>query len=204
MEEGYVKYRAEHRDAPAIEPPGWAALNKGRTLLHDLRLVGVYPNGVGYGNVSLRVGREAFLISGTATGEARELTAAQYCLVTSFDLEKNTVRTEGPVPASSESMSHGAVYRALPAAASVIHIHSRPVFDGLLAAGAPATPPEALFGTPEMALAIQAAAQKTGVDQGWVVMTGHDEGVIVYAASVEWALNLTLELYRQYGGVMIC
>jgi len=198
MEEGYVKYHAEHSEAPAVEPPGWAELNKARTRLRDLGLIGMYPNGVGYGNVSIRVTGDEFLITGTATGDGATLSPAQYCLVKSFDIAKNTVQTQGPVNASSESMSHGAVYRACPHVNCVIHIHNRRIFDGLLKDKAPATPADAAFGTPEMARAIFDLVKQGGAQSGYIVMTGHDEGVILYAESVAKALDLTLKLFNNY------
>ncbi|MDR3301308.1 MAG: class II aldolase/adducin family protein [Spirochaetaceae bacterium] len=212
MDEGYVKYHAEHRFAQAEEPPHWAELQEARTRLHDLGLIGVDPGGVGYGNVSLRleaesgnsVSNEKFYISGTATGGMRVLSASGYCRVLSFDIEKNYVESAGPVQASSESMTHGAIYRAKPAVNSVIHIHSKAIFEGMLSGGYPSTPPESAYGTPEMAHAIaecvKFAGKNSGKNAGVIVMAGHDAGVIAYGASVEEALSLTLELYRAFVG----
>jgi ribulose-5-phosphate 4-epimerase/fuculose-1-phosphate aldolase len=207
MDEGYVKYHAEHRFAQAQEPPHWAALNEARTRLHALGLIGVYPGGVGYGNVSIRlaaspVSDEKFYISGTATGAKRLLSASDYCLVLSFDIQKNRVESAGPVQASSESMTHGAIYRANPAVRSVIHIHNKAIFEGMLSGGYPATPPTSAYGTPEMAQSIaecvKLAEKNSGKNAGVIVMAGHDEGVIAYGGSVEQALSLTLELYGKF------
>ena len=53
-------------------------------------LIGAYPNGVGFGNVSVRIPRSRrFIISGTATGKIAFLTGAHYTLVTDFDIESN-------------------------------------------------------------------------------------------------------------------
>jgi hypothetical protein len=62
----------------------------------------------------------------------------------------------------------------------------------------PATPAGAEFGTPEIAIAIAECAAKTGKNEGTIVLAGHDEGVIAYAASVERALSLILELNSKY------
>jgi ribulose-5-phosphate 4-epimerase/fuculose-1-phosphate aldolase len=195
-EDGYVKYVADHQTGPAMEPPRWKELNEARTRLYDLGLVGVLPNGVGFGNVSVRVTGDEFLISGTATGDRRVLTPLEYCLVKSFDLEGNRVTTLGPVRASSESMSHGAVYRSRASVMCVIHVHSRKIFDAMLCDGSVSTPPEAAYGTPEMALAI---ASRVAADHGVMVLAGHDEGVLSYGVSVQEALDLILNLYDTYG-----
>ncbi|MDR1353632.1 MAG: class II aldolase/adducin family protein [Treponema sp.] len=198
--EGYVKYTAGHTMAAAMaaEVPGWKELDEGRTGLYDLGLVGALPGGVGFGNTSVRTGGGEFLISGTATGGKRALGADGYCVVSAFDIEKNRVESYGPVKASAESMSHGAVYLACPSARSVIHIHSRKIFDAMLRDAYPRTPAEALYGTPEMARAIIACVKEQGASRGLIVMAGHDEGVIAYGESVKEALDLVLELYRKY------
>ena len=199
-DEGYVKYSADHTDAPvtAAEFPHWEELDEARTRLYDLGLVGALPNGVGFGNVSIRTKDEEFLVSGTATGGRRILGSGGYCMVTAFNIEKNTVTSSGPVKASAESMSHGAIYRACPAARAVIHIHSRKIFDGMLRDNYPRTPADVPYGTPEMARAIIACVKEQGESPGVIVMAGHDEGVIAYGASVREALDPLLELYYKY------
>jgi ribulose-5-phosphate 4-epimerase/fuculose-1-phosphate aldolase len=95
-------------------------------------------------------------------------------------------------------MSHGAIYRACPAARAVIHIHSRKIFDGMLRDNYPRTPADVPYGTPEMARAIIARVKERGESPGVIVMAGHDEGVIAYGTSVKEALNPVLELYYKY------
>ncbi|MDR0760735.1 MAG: class II aldolase/adducin family protein [Treponema sp.] len=199
-EEGYVKYVADHKTGPAMELPRWKELNEARTRLYDTGLIGVLPNGVGFGNVSVRTAGDEFLISGTATGDRRVLTPLEYCLVQSFNIEENRVTTRGPVRASSESMSHGAVYRSRASVMCVIHVHSRKIFDAMIAGGSVSTPPEAAYGTPEMALAIASRVAERSVDCGIMVLAGHDEGVLSYGVSVHDALDLILNLYDTYAG----
>jgi len=200
LSEGYIKYTAEHTNAVAVEMPQWEALNQARTDLYKIGLVGVYPDGIGFGNVSARFNGEAFLISGTATGAKPVLSRSDYCLVNSFDIASSHVVSSGPIQASSESMTHGAVYRSCLGVNCVIHIHSRAIFDGMLRDNYPATPPDAAYGTPEIALAIQQCAADLEKDEGQIVMAGHEEGVIAYSSSVQRTLSLILELYNKYGG----
>ena len=201
VSEGNVKYTASHTDT-ALELPHnvlkqWTELNEARTDLHKLGLIGVYPDGIGYGNLSIRFSAEEFIISGTATGSKAELSLSEYCLVKSFDITRNRVISAGPIQASAESMTHGAVYHSCSAVNCVIHIHSRIIFDGMLRDNYPSTPKDAEFGTPQMAVAIGKLANAS---EGEIVMAGHDEGVIAYGTSVEKALSKTLELYKKYIG----
>jgi len=196
--EGYVKYTAEHTMAPAVDAAHWTELNDARTHLHRMGLVGVLPNGVGFGNLSIRLGGDEFLISGTATGAIPVLGPDQYCLVKSFDLKQNHVVSTGPVQPSSESMTHGAVYRACSGINCVIHIHSRAIFDGMVRDRRPSTPEDAAYGTPEIALAIENRVRDLGKDEGSIVMLGHDEGVIAWGPSVKRTFALVQELYKAY------
>jgi ribulose-5-phosphate 4-epimerase/fuculose-1-phosphate aldolase len=199
-DEGSVKYTAGHTQAMAIAHPLWPVLNDARTRLYDLGLIGAYQNGIGFGNVSIRIKGEEFLISGTATGAKRELSPDEYCLVRSCDIEGNRVISLGPIQASSESMSHGAIYRVSPKASCVIHIHSKTIFAGMLRGNFLSTPKDAAYGTPEMARAISnAVGQLKENSHGQIVLAGHDEGVITWGVSIDEALALVLELYKTYG-----
>ena len=114
--DGVVKYQASHtrgdvetslRTLPAgIRETALDALtlfpelDAARTALHDAGLIGVYPSGIGYGNVSLRLAGNLFLISGSGTGSSRLLGKQGYSLVRAFDPLENTVASFGPVQAS--------------------------------------------------------------------------------------------------------
>ncbi len=180
--EGYVKYSCEHHSAPAPEHPDLAELDALRTGLFDAGLLGQMPDGVGFGNVSVRDG-EGFVITATATGSARILGEDGYSRVEFCLPAQNAVRSRGPLPPSSEALSHHAVYAASPSARCVAHVHSRQLFDRLLAEGVPATPPDAAFGTPQLARTI-AELVALRPQEGVIVTAGHEEGLIVYGPSV--------------------
>jgi len=197
MDEGYIKYRSQRVDGAIPDHADWEQMNRCRTELFDLKLIGMYPNGIGYGNVSIRLKDDQFIISGTATGGIRELSKEHYAWVESFDLTQNRVRSVGRINASAESMSHGAVYRALPAANAVIHIHSRSLFDLMRAEHYPETDPAIPFGTPELAVAISSLVLSLGANHGIFVTAGHDEGIIAYGETVAAAHALVNEVYRK-------
>jgi ribulose-5-phosphate 4-epimerase/fuculose-1-phosphate aldolase len=125
----------------------------------------------------------------------------------------------GPVAASAETLSHAAVYRVCPAARFVIHIHSAPIFEGMLRDGCPATPPEAEYGTPELARAVERLVRKLSQTEGnpshgaalseskgpstrsgrrAIVLAGHQDGVIVWGATLEEAMAEAEELAEKY------
>jgi len=197
--EGVVKFSAEHNPGPPPDAPNLKALNDARTKLYKLGLLGVTKDGIGYGNLSIRYKGNQFIISGTATGTLPELSPVNYCLVSSFNPEKNHVVSTGQAEASSESMTHGAVYESCAGANCVIHIHSRKIFDGMVKDNYLSVPNDAKYGSPEMSLAIGKCVKEYGREEGQIVLLGHDEGVIAYGTTVEKAYNLIIELYNKYG-----
>jgi len=190
MDEGYVKFQSRRTEAPPPSLPGLEALNGARARLYDAGLIGMLANGIGFGNVSLRgPGEKAFVISATGSGGKRWLDPEDWVLVEDFDLDRNLLWSKGRRDASSESMSHGAVYRASPEVAVVIHIHSQRFWRAMLAKGLPATPPDLPYGTPEMAWAICRHVSDGGAPSGVVAMAGHEDGILAYGASVGGAVE---------------
>ncbi len=189
-DDGYIKYTSHRRDGVVPLSAALGELNQARTRLFDLGLVGVYPNGVGYGNVSIRAMGDQFVITASATGEARELTAEQFSLVEAFSLETNQVHCVGALHASSESMTHGALYGARPEVHCVMHIHSRLLFDALQTSGAAATAADIAYGTPAMAQAIVQITLAPTALPALLVMAGHDEGVVAYGTDIGSVLHL--------------
>lgn len=193
MDDGVIKYSSERVDGSAPTSAALSQLNAARTKLFELGLIGAYPNGIGYGNLSVREAGTQFVISASATGADRTLREDQYCLVESFDIDRNWVRSRGALPASSESMTHGAIYLANSAVQCVIHVHSRVLFDCLLSRGALNTAADIAYGTPDMARAVMDLVQAQPQLPVLFVMAGHDEGVVAYGTDVETVTALLVD-----------
>ena len=193
MDEGVIKYSSERVAGQVSVSVALNQLNAARTTLFELGLIGAYPNGIGYGNLSLRQAGTQFVISASATGAAHTLRSDQFCLVEAFSIEGNWVRSRGALPASSESMTHGAIYLANPAVQCVIHVHSRSLFDALLAQGAARTSADIAYGTPAMAQAVMRLVQTQPVLPVLFVMAGHAEGVVAYGADVASVTALLID-----------
>ena len=196
-DEGYIKFSFAHEAAPAPAHPRLHDLMRIRDDLHEWELIGVLPDGIGYGNISARYpGGSRFVITGSGTGLKFPIEAAHFCEVVSFDIDQNRVVCRGPLPASSESMSHGAIYAARPDANAVIHIHDRVMFRMLAREGAPQTPAEAAFGTPEMARAVGRLAG-TLPPVAVLVMAGHEDGLIAYGPDPQSARDALWDVYSR-------
>ncbi len=193
-DEGYIKFKAEKRCEDLPEFQGFALLNLARTKLHDMKLIGMYSNGIGYGNISLRVGKD-FLISGSATGNIHELPLDKYALVSKVDIARNTVYYSGKTTASSESMSHAMIYQTLPNVKCVIHVHHAELHQFMKREDYDATAPDVSYGTPEFAESIISLLRNKKESHGVFVTPGHEEGVFVYGESVDEAMEACLNIY---------
>ncbi|MDD2920484.1 class II aldolase/adducin family protein [Rhodoferax sp.] len=193
IDDGVIKYSSQRLTGVMAPSAQLEQLNKARTTLFDLGLIGAYPNGIGYGNLSLRTSGQQFLITGSATGAIRQLQPDQFCLVESFSIDQNSVRSRGSLEASSESMTHGAIYAANPAVHCVMHVHSRLLFDALLAHHAICTSPGIPYGTPAMARAVAQLVAAQHSLPVLFVMAGHDEGIVAYGADIGSVLAVLVD-----------
>lgn len=207
VDEGYLKFRAVWTQAPPLPEAEIAELNHWRSAMYDRGLIGVYGNGIGFGNISCRLkaqrlsrtAEDQFIISGTATGGIPQLTGAHYAIVRQADLAANTLHCEGPVIASSESLSHAVIYRECPQINGVIHIHHLQLWQALLHR-VPTTDRSATYGTPEMAASILSLLRETALpDLRIFVMEGHEEGVFAFGDTLEAAAAVVLEHLEQLG-----
>lgn len=187
-DEGVIKYRAAHSIGPAPHHPLLSELDQVRTHLFELGLIGAYPDGIGYGNVSIRY-KHGCIISGTSTGAVKILGPQAYCYVNSYDLQANTVITSGPVQASSESMTHCAIYQANIQVQCVLHIHNLKLWHYLLDQHYPSTLSSIAYGTPEMARATAKLVRDLDSSTSLLVMAGHEEGIISYGPTIRQAVD---------------
>jgi ribulose-5-phosphate 4-epimerase/fuculose-1-phosphate aldolase len=110
--------------------------------------------------------------------------------VTRVDIPANELWCEGPIIASSESMSHAVIYRECPEVQAVIHVHDIAMWQRLLHR-VPTTADTAAYGTPEMADSIVDLLQTTELRQtGLFVMEGHEEGVFAFGNTLDRVGNL--------------
>ena len=92
----YIKFSCERAATEITSFDRLAELNAHRRKLLQLGLIGVDPNGIGFGNLSVREGAtDNFYITGSATGGVHELTLAHYAKVVACDFERNRIRYEG-------------------------------------------------------------------------------------------------------------
>ncbi len=192
IDEGYTKYTVDWTRTTLPAGPIIDALDASRRRLVQAGLVGHdEEHDVGFGNLSIRDGDE-FIISGTQTGHLDRTSQAHYARVTNADIERNRVACIGAVQASSESMTHAAIYAAAREVGAVVHVHDRALWEVSLQR-LPATAAETAYGTPEMARELQDLLTTTSFGAaGLAVMAGHEGGLIAVGRNLEEATDRML------------
>ncbi len=223
FDEGVIKFRAEHREAP-LQPQRYGDLScqliAWREILAKTGLVGQVPGrygGFGYGNVSGRVGppsaargRRSFLITGTQTSGKDCVSLGDFCVVESYDDRKNLAQSFGPSLPSSESLTHGAVYDLGSHIRFVLHGHTPTLWRRARDLRIPTTAPEVAYGTPEMAAEVRRLYRTSPLAENQILaMGGHEDGIIVFGRTAEEAGQVLLTYLarafeadcRQQGGL---
>lgn len=188
IDEGYIKFEAEWSEEPLGEYPQLAELIQFRQQLYALNWIGAYPDGIGFGNISVKIDQwDDFLISGSTTGNIKELTEAHFSRVYEVDINANALKCKGPIIASSESMTHAAVYQGDASIQAVIHIHDKPSWE-MFQFKYPTTAADITYGTPAMAYAVKHLVREIG-HTGLIIMAGHEEGIIAFGPSLQVAME---------------
>lgn len=199
MNEGYVKFQCNWKKKEIDIPEEiFNSLEQHRSYLYQLGLIGMYPDGIGFGNISVKSSHNTFYITGSATGQFTNLTKYHYAEVLSYSFSENALQCSGMTKASAESLSHAAIYEAAPEAKAVVHIHCLSLWEQLLNSY-PTTSSEFEYGTPEMAEAVQTLAKELRHnDKKIIVMGGHQEGILAFGRNLEEATNQIIKIYNLY------
>ncbi|MBI1226485.1 MAG: class II aldolase/adducin family protein [Bacteroidetes bacterium] len=196
-DEGYVKFQAVWERADALSAPKIAELSHWRNEMHCRHLIGVYENGIGFGNISQRSEGNQFIITGTSTGHLSSLSPSHFTTVTDFDIEKNTVYCCGPILASSEAMSHAVIYKKCPDVFGVIHVHHTQAWEQMLDR-VTTTEEGATYGSPEMANSILNLLNISDLRQQKIfVMRSHPEGIFTFGETLEQAAQILLGKFQE-------
>lgn len=192
-ETGSIKFTCQRVATEPVAFRGLAELNACRRKLLQLRVLGMGADGIGFGNLSVRdSGTNNFYITGSGTGGLRELGPEHCARVVDYDFNRNWLRCEGDTVASSESLTHAAIYKADANVAAVIHCHSAGLWKRLRGV-VPTTLPEIDYGTPEMAYEVQRLLEQTDVEKRKIfVMAGHEDGVVAFGDKLEEAFGILL------------
>ncbi len=184
IDDGYIKFNNLLTEGDPPDQIYLTELNSWRNTLYNYGLLGAYDNGVGYGNVSRRFGEGSFIISGSGTGNQTYLSNKEYVRVNSFNEKTNTTESTGLISPSSESMTHGIIYRSSPKVRCVMHVHNIQLWNNHKHRH-PTTAVHVAYGTPAMANEVRSIVSQLSAQHPQVIiMGGHKEGIIVYGPSI--------------------
>jgi len=196
-QEGVIKYRLVFRETAAMRDHNFDDLNFWHAKFKRAGILGQDPNryqGLGFGNLSQRIDRETFLISGTQTGYLNHLSADDYALVTHTDIKNNRIEAEGLIKPSSESLTHAAIYALDDCIQFVFHVHSPKLWHSRSKLGMAQTEPDVEYGTPAMAEEIKRLRDAGGFQVGnLLAMVGHEDGIISFGATANDAGDLIMQ-----------
>jgi hypothetical protein len=197
--QGFVKFNCHwSQSGPVISDEQFEIINNWRDILFNMDLIGAYENGVAFGNISMRINSSnQFVITGSATGEIPELEPGHYVKVNSFNIDDNAVQCVGPLKASSESLTHAAIYMADPGANAVIHVHSIDLWNELIHK-VPTTNPSMDYGTIALAKDIFRLFKESDViEKRIIIMAGDRAGILTFGHDMDEAANVLLSYLRK-------
>lgn len=201
IDEGYVKYQSFWTKAPAPHAGFVDELETWRQPLFDAGLIGEYKeHKIGYGNISMRCGEPGqFLISGTQTGHLARTDKSHYALVTAWSVHGNRVCCVGLTQASSEAMTHAAIYQLDSRISAIVHVHNRDLWRHYMNR-LPTTAADVSYGTPEMANEFRRLYRDTDFGKTpLAVMGGHEDGLLSIGQNLEQAATRVIDLYNALG-----
>lgn len=206
IDDGVIKYdRSNFSRCETLYENEYLELEYWREKLYKLNLIGEYPvERVGFGNMSIikdyqsfhKTNSRQFVITGTQTGKYAHLDGTHYTRVLDYEIDQLKIKMMGAIEASSEALTHAAIYAANKKINVVFHIHSAKLWKGMIKDKADFTAKEIPYGTVEMAHATQKCVE--GKNAGIFCMHGHEDGIVIYGQTIEEVGALTLELNQKY------
>lgn len=197
-DEGVIKFVCDWQPSEPLTTLGLAdqlaELILWRDRIFAAGLIGIYPNGIGYGNISLRLDQNTFLISGTQTGHLSHTQPHHYTLVDNWDIAQNTLHCVGPLQASSESLTHAALYVLDPTVRAIVHGHNAQLWQQYRDV-LPTTRASVPYGTPAMAAEMgRLFREESLAERKSLVMAGHEDGLLAFGPTLEAAAQGLLAL----------
>ena len=180
MIDGIIKYDFDFQKSEPLDKKQFSDIEATRERLYVLGLIGVYDDGVGYGNISQRVDADSFVITGTQTGHFKNLEAEHYALVEAYNDKEFYLKSSGAIKSSSEALTHGTIYNLSDEIGSVIHIHSKVVWEFMLKNNYLKTT-DVEYGTVAMIDEVNRIFSTIDpLSNPKFVMLGHEEGVMTF------------------------
>jgi len=196
--DGVIKYNFDFELSKPLDEIDFFDIEFVRERLFALGLIGVTKDGIGYGNISKRVNRDSFIITGTQTGNLKHLNGSKYALIEEYNDKEFYLKSTGAIKPSSEALTHGTIYNLSEDIGAVIHIHSNPLWRFMLK-GKYLKTDRVEYGSIEMIDEVNRIFSNIKpLDNSKFVMRGHKEGIIVFGRSLNEAEFSLFKILRRY------
>lgn len=197
--EGVVKYSLSFIEKELFFENEYHALEECRKRLYALGAIGAYDDGLGYGNISVRINNgEEFLITATQTGHLSNLSKDEYSLVEKIDYDTFKTTASGKSKPSSECITHGAIYGLSENINAVIHIHNEKLWNFMLDNGYLSTN-DTPYGTPEMVEdVVNIYKDIEALSNNVFVMKGHFEGIVSFGRNLAEAETVLFNIIKKF------
>lgn len=199
--EGVVKYSLEFTNKKLAFGKKYQLLEECRERLYALGLIGAYEDGLGYGNISMRVDDESeeFLITATQTGHLAKLSENEYSLVEKINYENFRTTACGKSKPSSECITHGAIYGLDKRINAVIHIHNKKLWNYMLENSSYLSTNDTPYGTPEMVQdVVELYKSIDALSNNIFVMKGHFEGIVSFGKDLIEAEKAVYKIIQKF------
>ncbi len=181
--ESYIKFNCRHHvkeiSFPA-EIDTWLGFGN---ALKAHKLIGKIDDQTGYGNISFRDRNSGDIyISASKSGTDDTYVKSHFSRIVTWDAEINFVESEGAMPASSETLTHLAVYEALKEVNCVAHIHSEYYWNMYLNHELTSNL-DIEYGTKEMYFEVKRLIEENA-NAGTLIMGGHKDGILFWDENI--------------------
>ncbi len=197
--EGVVKYSLEFFQKELFFNKEYQVLEECRERLYALGVIGAYDDGLGYGNISVRIDNsDEFLITATQTGHLSNLSKSEYSLVKKIDFDTFKTTASGESKPSSECITHGAIYGLSDEINAVIHIHNEKLWNYMLENDYLSTN-DTPYGTPEMVQdVVDIYKDIEALSNNVFVMKGHFEGIVSFGKNLAEAEAVLFNIIKKF------
>ncbi len=200
MKDGIIKYNFDFTPSEPLEDHLWKDIEQIRKRLYALKLIGINDEGIGYGNISQRVDKYSFVITGTQTGDLATLTNRHYSLIQKYNNEEFYLKSSGAIKPSSEALTHATIYNLSNDIKAVIHIHNKKLWDFMLENNYKKSD-NVPYGSPQMIEEVKRIYNNSNpLENPKFVMAGHEEGIISFGRDLKEAEKILYSVLAH----MIC
>ncbi len=118
-------------------------------------------------------------------------------MVTTVDIANNSLFCEGLLKASSEAMTHGAIYSADKSIKAVIHVHGTKLWESYLHK-LPTVEDHLTYGTPELATEIiRMLNDNKELKNNKIILTaGHHSGIFTFGTTITEAYYVLTKYFN--------